>query len=298
MADSNTGNTGVAENNSSKCTQGCEHYRRKCKLVSPCCENNYICRFCHNASETHQLIRSKLSKVECMMCQTQQPLAQTCSNKECGVTLGNYFCKICKLYDDEDKEQFHCDGCGLCRVGGRDNYFHCDTCELCLPQIIKDSHKCIEKVSKANCPVCLEDIHTSRIVSHVPPCGHLIHRPCFNDLIKAGFYACPTCSQSMIKMKELWKSLDEEIEDTPMPSEYADLYCNVLCRDCHEESLTMFHVLGHKCLQCGSYNTVRGKGGLFRKQVSRTETSEEPGSPGSSAMGAEGFSDESDKAEH
>lgn len=63
--------------------------------------------------------------------------------------------------------------------------------------------QCIEKMSKANCPVCLEDIHTSRIVSHVPPCGHLIHRPCFHDLIKAGFYACPTCGTSMIKMKEV-----------------------------------------------------------------------------------------------
>jgi hypothetical protein len=27
-----------------------------------------------------------------------------------------YFCYECKLYDDEDKQQFHCSGCGICRV--------------------------------------------------------------------------------------------------------------------------------------------------------------------------------------
>jgi hypothetical protein len=35
--------------------------------------------------------------------------------EECGTVFGNYFCSICRLYDDEDKQQFHCDGCGLCR---------------------------------------------------------------------------------------------------------------------------------------------------------------------------------------
>ena len=30
--------------------------------------------------------------------------------------LFQYFCYECKLYDDEDKQQFHCDGCGICRV--------------------------------------------------------------------------------------------------------------------------------------------------------------------------------------
>lgn len=37
------------------------------------------------------------------------------------------------------------------------------------------SWQCIEKSSHSNCPVCLEDLHTSRIAAHIPPCGHLIH---------------------------------------------------------------------------------------------------------------------------
>jgi len=28
--------------------------------------------------------------------------------------------------DDVNKRQFHCDACGICRVGGRENYFHCE----------------------------------------------------------------------------------------------------------------------------------------------------------------------------
>lgn len=26
------------------------------------------------------------------------------------------------------KKQFHCDECGICRVGGRDKFFHCSQC--------------------------------------------------------------------------------------------------------------------------------------------------------------------------
>lgn len=52
-----------------------------------------------------------------------------------------YYCGLCKLFDDEDRQQYHCDGCGLCRVGGRDKFFHCNTCEMCLPISIVDTHK-------------------------------------------------------------------------------------------------------------------------------------------------------------
>ncbi|KAK3858841.1 hypothetical protein Pcinc_034996 [Petrolisthes cinctipes] len=288
------------QGNSSTHTYGCAHYKRKCKLVSPCCKNNYVCRFCHDETESHQLDRAKITQVECLECGFEQDITNTCANDDCAVQFGKYFCSLCKLFDDEDKGQYHCDGCGLCRVGHRDKFFHCNICDLCLPKGIKNTHKCIEKMSKANCPVCLEDIHTSRVVSHVPPCGHLIHRPCFDDLIKAGFYACPTCATSMINMNEVWKSLDDEIEETPMPSEYSDLLCFILCRDCHRECLTVFHVLGHKCSECGSYNTVRNKGGLFRRQRCEAvgnESSDDSAS-GGAEVGATGHSDEDDKAGH
>ena len=34
---------------------------------------------------------------------------------ECGTSFGRYYCSVCHLYADEDKGQFHCDKCGLCR---------------------------------------------------------------------------------------------------------------------------------------------------------------------------------------
>jgi len=47
----------------------------------------------------------------------------------------------CKLFDDEEKNQYHCDGCGICRIGGRDKFFHCETCNMCLPVKLKNRHR-------------------------------------------------------------------------------------------------------------------------------------------------------------
>ncbi|CAL4073138.1 unnamed protein product, partial [Meganyctiphanes norvegica] len=304
MADGGESHTPTGENTTApEEATGCKHYKRRCKLISPCCRNNYICRFCHDEAEDHTLDRPSITEIECLSCSERQQLGKIC--KSCSITFGYYVCLKCKLFDDTDKKQYHCEGCGLCRVGGRDNFFHCTICEMCLPNGIADSHKCIEKVSRGNCPLCLEDIHTSRTVSHVPPCGHLIHRPCFQDLIKAGFYACPTCGVSMVKMEELWSSLDQEIERTPMPTAYAKLFCNALCKDCHKEELTEFHILGLKCHSCGSYNTVRSKGGLFKKKdadegggLEEADVEEaDTNSPTTSSFGAEGVSEENYGAE-
>ncbi len=58
---------------------------------------------------------------------------------ECGILFGRYFCAVCRLYDDADKGQFHCDKCGLCRymymythkqIAGflcKNNLYHCST---------------------------------------------------------------------------------------------------------------------------------------------------------------------------
>lgn len=94
--------------------------------------------------------------------------------------------------------------------------------------------QCVENVSHANCPVCLEDIHTSRIPCHIPNCGHLLHRTCFEELLHSGHYACPTCQVSLLDMTDLWRFLDMEVSSTPMPEEYRDYKVDILCKDCHE----------------------------------------------------------------
>lgn len=53
-----------------------------------------------------------------------------------------YTCLVCNLFDDEDRNQYHCEGCGICRVGGRGRFFHCKVCNMCLPmQLQVEGHK-------------------------------------------------------------------------------------------------------------------------------------------------------------
>ncbi|XP_011304250.1 RING finger and CHY zinc finger domain-containing protein 1 [Fopius arisanus] len=174
---------------------GCSHYRRKSQLVTPCCNKVYTCRFCHDEEETHTLNRKAITELVCISCRIRQPVGITC--KYCGQRFGRYSCLKCNLFDDEDKGQFHCDACGICRVGGDYNFFHCATCNICLPVQRIDNHKCVENVSRDNCPVCLEDLHTSRIACHIPNCGHLIHTTCYNQLTNSGHNTCPTCLVSI-----------------------------------------------------------------------------------------------------
>ncbi|CAB3257906.1 unnamed protein product [Arctia plantaginis] len=226
---------------------GCAHYKRRAKFVTPCC-NKEVC-------------------------------------ENCGVRFGKYTCLICNLFDDDDKRQYHCDGCGICRVGGRDRFFHCERCNMCLPvQLQQVGHRCVENVSRSNCPVCLEDIHTSRIPCHIPDCGHLLHRPCFEQLLHSGHYACPTCQTSMIDMTNLWSYLDSEVAATPMPPEYADYKATILCKDCHKLSTVKFHVVGLKCQHCGAYNTCQTNG--FHKESNSTETGDSSSSTSTSRSGS------------
>ena len=110
---------------------------------TPCCDGLYRCRFCHDEEENHTLRRDDVSLVECSHCGVRQGVRENCQN--CHLKFGQvqerreamtrynlwsdpwilrcspltftsqYFCFDCKLYDDEDKQQFHCSGCGICR---------------------------------------------------------------------------------------------------------------------------------------------------------------------------------------
>ncbi|XP_064626311.1 RING finger and CHY zinc finger domain-containing protein 1-like [Lineus longissimus] len=234
---------------------GCTHYKRKCALLAPCCNKVYACRICHDDKEIHEIDRKAVKQIKCLGCETLQAVAEVC--EKCSVKFGFYSCLVCRLFDDTDRQQYHCDDCGICRVGGRENFFHCTKCNLCLGITLKGSHKCVENSSHSNCPVCLELLHTSRDRQTVLKCGHLIHSSCMTEMLKTWNYACPICSQSMVDMEEIWKSLDEEVQSTPMPEEYQNFNVQVLCRDCHQESRVLFHVIGMKCKECGSYNTCR-----------------------------------------
>jgi uncharacterized CHY-type Zn-finger protein len=105
---------------------GCEHYRRNVKLQCFTCERWYTCRLCHNEAEDHTLPRRETRHMLCMLCGHPQKVGEVCV--KCGESAAQYYCGICKLWnDDPSKRIYHCPDCGICRVGeglGKD-FVHC-----------------------------------------------------------------------------------------------------------------------------------------------------------------------------
>jgi len=243
----------------------CPHYKRHCSMICPVCAEAWRCRLCHDAAVTsHPLDRFAVTRLRCDACGLTQDKAAACGG--CEAQFGEYACVVCCLFDDSPKGQFHCAGCGLCRVGGRENFTHCDVCGLCLAATGFETHKCIAAASDRDCPVCLEHLHASLVPIFTPPCQHLMHMPCYNDMAKRGRYACPVCGKSMSDMTNTWRAIDHAIASTPMPAAYRGVCCQVLCKDCNEESITRFHVEGLRCRLCGSYNTARAGAGFLRRR--------------------------------
>lgn len=108
---------------------GCPHYKRNIKLQCSSCERWYTCRFCHDEKENHSLNRRETKNMLCMFCGFAQPAAEACA--QCGERGAWYYCSVCKLWDDDSRKSiYHCDDCGICRVGqglGKD-FYHCKVC--------------------------------------------------------------------------------------------------------------------------------------------------------------------------
>ncbi|KAG0468495.1 hypothetical protein HPP92_017823 [Vanilla planifolia] len=179
-----------------KLEYGCDHYRRRCKVRAPCCNEIFHCRHCHNesTSDHHELRRHEVESVICLICDTEQRVGKVCTN--CGVNMGEYFCNVCKFYDDEtDKGQYHCAECGICRVGGRTKFFHCKKCGSCYSIALLDKHVCVENSLRHHCPICFEYLFDSLKEIRVLNCGHTIHKECFVEMMKHSLYTCPICKK-------------------------------------------------------------------------------------------------------
>ncbi|KAI1118148.1 hypothetical protein F5Y14DRAFT_299530 [Nemania sp. NC0429] len=236
---------------------GCEHYRRNVKLQCSTCNRWYTCRFCHDNVEDHILIRKETRNMLCMFCGTAQKASQTCVS--CEAPAARYYCDICKLWnDDPDKPCYHCNDCGICRIGhgiGKD-FYHCKKCCACIDISTQLDHRCIERAIDCDCPICGEYMFTSPKPVCFMKCGHSIHRDCLDEYQKTS-YKCPICSKSLFNMESQFRNLDLSIQAQPMPPEFKDLLAIVLCHDCSAKSSTMYHWLGLKCGVCESYNTAQ-----------------------------------------
>ncbi|XP_044980262.1 E3 ubiquitin-protein ligase SRFP1-like isoform X2 [Hordeum vulgare subsp. vulgare] len=201
----------------------------------------------------HELDRHAVQSVICLVCDTEQPVAQVCSN--CGVCMGDYFCRACKFFDDDvDKEQYHCKDCGICRVGGKDNFFHCHKCGSCYSVTLRDKHVCIEDAMKNNCPICYEYLFDSLREASVLRCGHTMHLHCFHEMLKHDKFTCPMCSVSIFDMEKFLRALDAEIEASFLHMGKGWIVCN----DCWDTTRVYPGMAGQrKCCHCQSYNTCR-----------------------------------------
>ena len=246
--------------------RGCRHYSRGCLLIAPCCGKRYWCRHCHNeeqdqpakGKQAHALDRFAVRQVVCVRCNKTQPVQQACDN--CGNVFGAYFCSVCKFFDDDlSKGQFHCEGCGICRIGGRENFFHCDSCGCCYALGLRGNHKCIAGAMRHNCPVCLEDLFHSTSQVRVLRCGHTLHRKCLAQLLSraTALHVCPLCSKTVVDHSMQWQQMDLALAQTPMPEDLLNKTVAVLCNDCQTKGTAPYHVLGLKCpnAECGGYNT-------------------------------------------
>lgn len=97
--------------------------------------------------------------------------SNTCVN--CKLLFGEYHCEICNLWMSSSEQPYHCKECGFCRVGGKNNFKHCKGCGMCIDANLFNNHNCKSGKYMANCPVCYEDLFSSRSATHVRLVFHI-----------------------------------------------------------------------------------------------------------------------------
>lgn len=260
----------------------CVHYERNCNIVAPCCDRVFGCRICHDelSPTGHpEMNRFMVQEVVCKNCNTRQAASNQCIH--CQTIFGEYHCGRCNLWMSLSKKPFHCEQCGFCRVGGAENFKHCNECCMCISVGVFETHQCFKDKYKNNCPVCREDMFSSRQSPQDLPCGHAIHAHCFRKL--AGFdYRCPICKKTVVSQQSMaaaWEARARDIAEHPMPADLQRVV-NIMCNDCETKSHgQQWHFLGIQCPSCNSFNTVV-------EQVLSSGSDQQQGSNSTSATGS------------
>jgi len=110
----------------------------------------------------------------------------TCAS--CAQAYAKYGCSLCLVFDSK-WSYFHCNSCGMCRIGDAFEYKHCGKCKMCVKKDVE--HICFETT---DCPICYEDLKNSTDVVLSLSCGHYIHKKCANDSITK----CPFCRKPCV----------------------------------------------------------------------------------------------------
>ena len=203
---------------------GCPHYTSACEIRAPCCGKFFACRLCHDDAqarcpplaataegeappdatvarcEVRTMDRYAVREMRCLACGHEQPISASCV--KCAKRLGAYYCDICHLFDSTPgRPIYHCPYCNICRFGrglGKD-FHHCMRCNSCVAKELKDTHACVPRAMEQPCPLCKEDLFTSRHPLTSLTCGHGMHFWCLNayreQMAARGLPAvCPACA--------------------------------------------------------------------------------------------------------
>lgn len=181
--------------------RGCQHYCRNFKLVSTCCRRLIDdCKICHDQISDHALDKFKTEEVYCPECRTFQPVAEACATAGCpGNAPPKYFCSACRLWEDAPRPIYHCEECGFCRVGKRENFRHCSKCSMCITNESWAGHNCKPEQTKNACPVCKKSgpMWNGHALVTFLPCGDAMHLSCAQQLRNEG-KRCPICMQFIL----------------------------------------------------------------------------------------------------
>ena len=253
----------------------CKHSSLNLHCFYKCCNKFYGCRLCHDEEEDHEADRFNIDFVKCSFCNVIQKKSSSCQNPECFKYKKehNYHCLKCNIWkNDQDSKLkiidsyliqnintsssfFHCEKCGICRIGMQKDYKHCDDCNMCLNKNTFDSHICKVNMKDKQCPICFENLWNSSKSCVVMKCGHGIHQACFLETLKNHNYYCSNCRKATIDLTDLWKNIDDYMDTQTMPDEYLEWKTKIQCRECNFVSTVQYHFEYHKCQSCNCYNT-------------------------------------------
>lgn len=230
----------------------CNHYKRLCKIISPCCGKIVPCRICHDENKicSKKFDRFAVKRIICIECSEEQDVSNKCI--KCNISFSKNFCGKCNLWTDKDI--IHCDDCGICRVGT--NLYHCKLCDACYNS---EDHECIGKIvsREDKCPVCQEVIFTSLLTYSTLKCGHRIHSNCLESYLQSNFN-CPICKKSIFDMTQTWEICRQHKNDFQIPEDLEDMKVNISCFDCGKKKEVKWYPDGLlECEYCGSFNTQK-----------------------------------------
>mmetsp|Transcript_70952 Transcript_70952/g.112762 ORF Transcript_70952/g.112762 Transcript_70952/m.112762 type:complete len:392 (-) Transcript_70952:442-1617(-) len=214
---------------------GCKHYARNCLLRAACCNQWYVCRFCHDEKNEemeqtipyyrpHQINRYATKHVKCMQCGTEQLASQYCSH--CTVPLhdthDHAHChdidndsemnealhtgikeekqERAKEEVDDDAPPADADAVQLVKAE-RARYafgaYYCDICKFYDNAVNKEIFHCSE------CGLCR--LGQRKDYVHCPRCGCCLHykyyakHPCIENSLKSD---CPICFTYLFRSRE------------------------------------------------------------------------------------------------